>query len=221
VGEGDRLVEQLLTGPYDDEAATALLKEISNGYPKAVLGRLVRSDNPDAVKAAAWILAEAVPLAPEQLVDVLVLLASPIRFARYFGLQAAQASVSDLDGAVTEAAIPLVDDPERTVRWGALKFLSRTPTAFLRRALPRITDPTLAERVSWLIERTVARGPASDIESALTSADRRERFFAVAAAARVALTDPAPLNVATTSADDEVRSFAADYHVDRRFDISG
>jgi hypothetical protein len=220
MSEGDRLVELLLTGQHDDETANQLLKEIWAGYPQAALARLARSNNPAAVDAAAWILSEAVPLAPEQLADVLVLLAGPTRTARYFALQAAQASVGDLDGAVTAAAIPLIDDPEPSVRWGALKFLSRTPTALLRRALPRLGDPALAERVSWLIDRTVARGPASDIESALTSPDRRERFFAAAAAARIALTDPAPLAAATTSADEEVRSFAADYRVDRRFDIA-
>lgn len=220
MNEGDRLVELLLTGPYDDEAANGLLKEIFAGYPRTALGPLARSDNPDAVRAAAWILSEAVPLAPEQLVDVLVLLASPIRMARYFALSAALVSPTDLDGAVTAAALDLIDDPEPPVRWGALKFLSRTPTAFLRGALPRVADPALAGRVSWLINRTITRGPAPEIQAALTSADRRERFFAAAAAARVALTDPAPLNAAITSADDEVRSFAAGYQVDPRFDIT-
>lgn len=221
MSEGDRLIERLLTGPYDDEAANGLLKEIFSGYPRAALGRLVRSDNPDAVRAAAWILSEAVPLAPQELALVLGLLTSPIRTVRYFALSAALVSPTDLDGAVTAAAIALIDDSEPPVRWGALKFLSRTPTAFLRGALPRIADPTLAGRVSWLIDRTIGRGPAQDIQAGLDSADRRERFFAAAAAARVALTDPAPLDAAIASTDDEVRSFAADHQIDPRFDITG
>jgi len=66
-----------------------LLAECLNGYAISNLRRLIRSNRDGAIKTGAWIVSELGGAARPLMADVEFLLQHPLRYARFFALDAA------------------------------------------------------------------------------------------------------------------------------------
>jgi hypothetical protein len=208
---GDGLVRLLLRAgddpQADGETAYALLQELFAGYPADRLAPLARSDRPAAAEAAAWLLSELGPRAKPELPVVADLLHHPSRKARYYAIDAVHAAADGADGDVVAAAIGLVIDADKAVRYRVLYLLTWATQEQLEAAASALDDADpAAAGTRWL-----ARRPDSPaVLDRLSDVAPLWRRFAVAAAARLAAADPGPLERAATLPDADLRSFAAD-----------
>jgi hypothetical protein len=191
----------------EGKAANDLLLKVLRGYPAQNLGRLIHSDNTEAVKSGAFVVSELGAQAAEVLDEVGFLLSHPVRNARYDALDAALTGASAEHGAILAKAIMLVNDPDYAVRKKAIKFLANSTRDQLDAAIPFLADHHLGDLVAWLAAlRNDAAQP--DILSRLHDLDKTTRMFAAAAAARVAASDRRGIEQAAASSDPEIRSFA-------------
>jgi len=117
------LIDRLRAGG-NDSAANDLLTEVFRGHPVESLRRLLHSDEETAVKAGAWILSELGVRAAPMMADIVALLGHPLRYVRFFALDAVLASATSEDGVAVATAIGLINDPDDAVRWKALTFLA-------------------------------------------------------------------------------------------------
>ncbi len=203
---GDELIDRLCAGE-NDSAANDLLTEIFRGYPVESLRRLLHSDQESAVKAGAWILSELGVRAAPMMTDIVALLGHPLRYVRFFAVDAVLAGATAEDGAAVAAAVGLIDDPDDAVRWKALTFLAWADAGQLAAALEHLPSP-LRDRVEWLTGAGSGAVAASDVLAALDGPDRLARLFAAAATVRLAPRDRDFLRHAAASSDTEVSSFA-------------
>lgn len=209
---GDELIEMLLAGEdfpgEEGKAANDLLLEILRGYPAQNLGRLVHSDNSEAVKSGAFVISELGAQAGQIPEEVDFLLSHPVRNARYDALDAALVGVSPAHGTILAKAIMLVNDPDYAVRKKAIKFLTNSTPDQLAAAIPFLADHEVADLVAWLaaVGNDATRLP--DIQGRLDDPDKTARMFAAAAAARVAPTDRRGIEETAASSDPEIQSFA-------------
>lgn len=204
----NRLLEQVVR-EGNDACASDLLVEFQRGFPVKNLLRLIRSEKEGAVRVAVWIASElgeqSAPLVPE----LQGLLQHPAKYVRFFALDAILASASEDRGDALAAAVSLVEDIEAAVRWKALQFLARAEPGQLRGSLHAMQDTKLCGLVEWLIAATV-KSKSQEIITRIDDPDPVARIFAVAAARRLAESDPSPLIYGAQSQDAEVRSFAVE-----------
>lgn len=209
---GDELIEMLLAGEdfpgEEGKAANDLLLEVLRGYPAQNLGRLIHSDNSEAVKSGAFVISELGAQAAQIPDEVDFLLSHPVRNARYDALDAALVGVSPAHGAILAKAIMLVKDPDYAVRKKAIKFLANSTPDQLTAAIPFLADHHVANLVAWLAAIGNDAATLPDIQSRLIDPDKTARMFAAAAAARVAPTDRGGIEEAAASSDPEIQSFA-------------
>jgi hypothetical protein len=200
---GDELIDRLRAGA-GDSSANDLLSEVFRGYPVENLSRLLRSSQETAVKAGAWIVSELGVGAAPLLDEVVRLLGHPLRYVRFFAVDAVQAAATPADGAAVAAAIALVADRDDAVEWKALTFLAWADRAQLEAGIPHLADPRLGELTSGLL----TGGPQA--LAALDDPDHLTRAFAAAAAVRTARQtgDRTALEHAAASGDPAVASFA-------------
>jgi hypothetical protein len=203
---GDELVERICQGGSDDDTHE-LLAEFDRGYPINNLRRLLRSDQDRVIKAGAWIISELGQGAAPLMADVEALLRHPLRYARFFALDAVLAAASPSHGKVISRAIRLIDDSDEAVRWKAMQFLSRATPQQLKAGLRHLNEIRIARLVKWLLEDA----PADDIVNALSGSDASKRRFGAIAAARIAAATRVPLEHAASSGDLEIRSFAQQF----------
>ena len=205
MSRGDELVAGLRTGDVVDPDAAAgdLFDEFSTGFPLERLRELIHSDSEPAVRAAAWIASELGDRVAPVLEDVSTLLDSPIRYARFFAIDAVLAASTSAHGRLIAKAIDRLADGDDAVRWKAVQFLARASGAQLTAGVPYLQDEQLRVLTAWLSDPEPA-----DIIARLAAEDRLSRVFAAAAAARLANEDRGPLDAAATMADTEVNSFA-------------
>ena len=209
---GDELIEMLLAGEdfpgEEGRAANDLLLEVLRGYPAQNLGRLIHSDNIEAVKSGAFVVSELGARAAQVLDEVDFLLSHPVRNARYDALDAALVGASPEHGAILAKAIMLVNDPDYAVRKKSIKFLTNSTRDQLAAAIPSLAHHHVAELVAWLAAVGNDAVHLPDILSRLHDTDKTTRMFAAAAAARVAATDRRGIEQVAESSDPEIRSFA-------------
>jgi len=209
---GDELIEMLLAGEdfpgEEGKAANDLLLEVLRGYPAQNLGRLIHSDNSEAVKSGAFVISELGAQAAQIPDEVDFLLSHPVRNARYDALDAALMGVSPEHGAILAKAIMLVNDPDHAVRKKAIKFLANSTPDQLASAIPFLADHHVADLAAWLAPVGSDATYLPDVLGRLSESDKTTRMFAAAAAARVAPADRRGIEQAAISNDPEIRSFA-------------
>lgn len=203
---GDELIDRLCAGG-DDSSANDLLSEVFHGYPVENLRRLLHSDEETAVKAGAWILSELAERAAPMMADIVALLGHPLRYVRFFALDAVLTSATADDGAAVATAIGLINDPDDAVRWKALTFLAWASADQLAASVAHLRPP-LRGLTEWLARASSGAATGRDVLTALDDPDRLARVFAAAAAVRLARRDRGLLERAAASADQEVSTFA-------------
>ncbi len=193
----------------DDSSANELLTAAFRGYPVENLRRLLHSDEETAVRAGAWILSELADRAAPMMADIVALLGHPLRYVRFFALDAVlgSARATAEDGAAVATAIGLIDDPDDAVRWKALTFLAWASVDQLAGSVAHLRPP-LRELTQWLVRAGGGVAIGRDVLAALDDPDRRARVFAAAATVRLARLDRGPLERAAASTDPEVSAFA-------------
>jgi hypothetical protein len=192
----------------EGRAANDLLREVLRGYPAQNLGRMIHSDNTEAVKSGAFVVSELGAQAAQVLAEVGFLLSHSVRNARYEALDAALVGASPEHGEILAKAIMLVNDPDYAVRKKAIKFLANSTPDQLAAAIPSLADQHVVELVAWLAAVGNDAAHLPDILSRLHDPDKTTRMFAAAAAARVAQTDRRCVEQAGETSDPEIRSFA-------------
>jgi hypothetical protein len=211
-GRGDELVRLLWTGDGDpdrlNEAQLALLHELSEGYPVERVRRLLASGRPAAVRAGAWVTAELGTGAGPLVDDMASILDSRERNATFSAVDVVLLCGTEQHGQLIAGVIELVDDPDESLRWKALQFLTNATSEQLAAGARHIRSGHLRTLTEWLVRS----GTADDVVARLADHDRATRLFAAVAAARAAVArrDPAGLAYAAGGADPEVRAFAGE-----------
>lgn len=201
---GDELLTRVCAGE-NDSTANDLLDEFHAGFPVERLSRLLRCDEEHAVKAGAWIASELGANVAPVMDDLSLLLDHPVRYVRFFVLDAVLAGATPEHGEVISRAMRLLRDRDEAVRWKALHFLTKTTSDQLSAAIPHLRDDRLARLTAWMLN------PETDtvgVIERLQDTDGLTRLFAGAAAARLRDRDPAALKRAAASSDRELGSFA-------------
>jgi hypothetical protein len=204
---GDELIDRLQRGANED-SANELLREIFAGYPADSLRQLIHSDEPIAVKSAAWIVSELGDRAFSMMSELDFLLDHPLRDARFWAIDAILGSAGNAKGEAIAKAIALIADQDEAVRWKVLQLLTRAPLTRLAAGVIHLNSVQLRSLTEWLM--SIAPDNSTEVTERLTSSNHLERMFAVAAAARLAPAIRDPLMRAAGSDDQEVRSFAKD-----------
>lgn len=194
------------------EAANDLLGEFLEGYPLDRLRTLLRSESPRAATAGAFIASELGDRFAPLISEALGMLNHQVADVRFDALDVVllKAGVDQAD--LLAQAIGLVHDPDSSVRWKALRFLTRMTEKQMAAASKSITDERLANLMSWLV--AVMSGEIErakkDIEARLSEEDVVVSSFAAVAAARLAPDDPRLLRIASRSEIPEIGRFASD-----------
>jgi len=203
---GDQLLERLRAGE-DGNAANDLLKEMFRGFPVERLQELLQSSDERAAKSVAWIASELGASFAPLMGEARRLLEHPVPEVRFFALDVLLVNGIEHFPGELGLAVALVDDPEASVRWKAMRFIARATDAQLAAARTHVPDAMLARELEWLSGSEARDG--REIQERLNASEPLTRRFAVAAAARVE-TDDSPLTVAAQSDDPDIRAFAAD-----------
>jgi hypothetical protein len=211
---GDRLVAQLRAAADHpvaaDAAATGLLHEFFTGYPLDRLHALLDSDDLHVVRAGAWLASELGTCAAPLLDDVVRLLAHPMRYVRFFAVDAVLANATPQRGDVTARAVALIDDSDSSVRWKTMQLLTNADATALAAAVPHLGGGPLGALIGWLTGQRGRAPTSQEIRARLGDSDRTTRLVAAAAAARVLPMDPDPMRSAAASPDEEIAAFAAE-----------
>ncbi|QYC45637.1 hypothetical protein Nocox_40470 [Nonomuraea coxensis DSM 45129] len=209
---GDDLIARVLAHANDDDvlgpAANDLLEEVFAGYPVDNLRRLLRSDDEKVVRTGAWLLSELGELAAPLADELPALLASPLRQARFFAVEAVL-NAGDADGPLAAQALALVRDGDDAVRWKVLSFLAEAGTEQLAAGAEALADAELKELTEWLVRLDGEEVDPREVVALLEGDDRTARMFAAGAAARLSHEEDTNLLAhAATAEDEEIRSFA-------------
>lgn len=207
----ENLLRQLTEQPRSSQAGVMmndLLSEFHGGYPLDNLRLLLHSENADVASVGAWIASELGSMGKPLLPDVLPLVRHPSKDVRF--------SIIDCillwgtNGTELSAAVRLTSDPESSVRWKAMDFLSLATRDQLKLALSHLeateANSPHVRGLRWLISPK-----ASDVEElklALQDKDALFRKYAVVAAARIFRNNREPLFYAATMQDPDVQNFA-------------
>ena len=203
IERGDALLGRLVERRGDaDSDANELLKSVFRGYPIENLRELLRNDDPEVAKSGVWITSELGARAKPLIEDVIPLLKSPIPYARFFAIDSILSCADWDDGDAVAAVIRLIDDPDAGVRWKVAQFLIHASKPQLESASP-LLEGDYAMGLRCLLDE-------KDIEQLLKSDSAAVRKMAFAAAVRAAGAQPASLQAAAASTDEEVRAWAAE-----------
>jgi hypothetical protein len=205
---GDDLVRRILAGDRDEMLGYHLLQEVFIGYPISQIAMLLRSGEPAAVEAGAFVVSElgsgAAPLAAE----FQLLLAQGDVLARAAGIDAVLVNSAVCDGPTIGDAASLVIDQHPGVRAKAMRMLAVIPMADLRRSLESIRIPAVHAQMLWLTADQTEDALAISALERLGAIDPVTLRFATIAAQRVATATDEPLRRAARSTDPEIRDFA-------------
>ena len=207
---GDTLLSRLLRDKYlTGRQAYGLLEEFQGGYPLDELRVLFKSEDKEVVRIGIFIISELGAAASPLGADIVALLNYPDVVVRGYALDWIMAFANGEDGFAVHRALDLVEDSVPGIRSMATQCLARVPDSALRAAFK--TTPAgqwRRKRDLELLIESVASGDAEIVISELASTDATTRRYAAAAAARMAIRDPAPLQKAVHSEDPEVKDFA-------------
>lgn len=210
---GDDLVAQLCQVGLDAKTRGAvaykLLQEVFAGYPIDNLRRLLNCDQVGALESGSWIISElGYPAAISILDEIEMLLDNESSTVRFWAVEAAHAYATSPHGAIIAKAIRLITDSDDSVRWKTFHFLSWASDEQLRVSIPHLRDGALKHLTEWLLEDGQDAARTSAISNGLASEDHLTRVFATVAAVRIIEIDRSLLELAVSSSDEEVSSFA-------------
>lgn len=214
----NELLEQILAKRGDIDAnANELLGHFFRGYPLEKLSRILRSDDNDVSKIGVWIASELGARATAILNDIVPLLRHPTPYARFFAIDSILSSSTAINGEAIAAVVGLISDPDQSVRWKVFQFLARASMDQLRSALMHLDgDSPHAQGIRHLLEPL--RG--NEIISLLEGSNSILKRFGLAATVRISGSDDSPLQAATNSGDDEIRSWAEEELKRTRCDVT-
>lgn len=204
---GDQLLAHILRGG-NGSATNELLDAFFDGYPIERLCLLLQSDEEHAVKVGAWLASELGEKVTPLMSELSQLLDHPLRYVRFFILDAILISATHECGEVVARAIRLIQDPDEAVRGKTLSFLTNATSQQLTTALPYLNNQTIKALLVWLLDADNPQIDQQVMMMKLDDAGSLTRMFAVAASARLAQRDQGLLEHAATSTDPEVSSFA-------------
>jgi HEAT repeat protein len=188
--------------------ATDLLTEFRRGYPIENLRPFLYSENQDLLTIGAWIANEVGEPGRPILPDVFPLLRHPSRKVRFYIIDCILLWATD--GAELSAVTGLLDDPESSVRWKAMDFLSLATRDQLELALSHLeeVEPNSGHvrGLRWLLSPEAS--DANRVKAGLQDKNALIRKYAVVAATRISKTNREPLSYATSLTDPDVKDFA-------------
>jgi hypothetical protein len=207
----EKLVQRLVAEPLSskaDEMMNDLLSEFHRGYPLENLRPLLHSQNQDVVNVGAWIASELGEKGNALLPDVFPLLQHPAKNVRFSIIDCILMWATD--GAELSAVTRLLDDPESSVRWKTMDFLSLATRDQLQLALSHLAEvepnSTHVRGLRWLLSSDAS--DANAVKSALHNENDLLRKYAVVAASRMSKANREPLSYAASVKDPDVQNFA-------------
>lgn len=214
--EIEKLIEQVSAHPEnaDDELlAHNLLKQFHRGAPLEYLRAMLLSPDERLASLGAWIASELGEQGRPLLGIVGGLLSHASKKVRFWVFDCVLLWAGSSEPSEIAQAIRLIDDPEESVRWKAMDFLSRASRDQLQAALAFLDTEEIvcpqAFGLRWLLS---AGGRSAEIIlRELKSPDPRIRKYAAVAAARISTENRNPLSIAALSEDIEVAEFARDW----------
>jgi hypothetical protein len=209
------LIEHLLSHPdscESDGVAYELLKEYFHGSPIETLRILLSSADDRLVGEATWIASELPELGKPLLKDIGRLLSHRSKKVRFWAVLCILLWAGTSNGAELAAAVRLVDDTEKAVRWQTMGLLSTASVEQLQSALTYLkaahTDSPYVSELAWLLG--IPGGDPEEVIAGLQDPDPRRRRFAAAASFRIAEPNREALLRAADSDDPEIAQFARD-----------
>ena len=206
----DALLARVASGEKDGAAANALVREIGADYPVERLLPLLLGTDDDVASAAVWIASElgprCLPLAPV----MATLLAHRSASVRFWAVEVILVMGPATPDELTARTAHAVGDDDPGVRWKAMEFLARIELDRLASSATHGVQSPDGELIGWLVDCARSANGGAIID-ALNSARRERRLVAAAAAARLARVDTRALRFAAGVAEEEVRSFAAEW----------
>jgi len=208
------LIKHLLSNPDNSESdgvAFDLLTAYQRGSPIESLRILLSSVDDRLVGEGVWIASELPEQGKPLIVDVGRLLGHRSKKVRFWAIDCVLLWADSSNGCQLAAAVALIDDAERAVRWKAMCFLAMASREQLQAALSELstTNPEspYAYELKWLLDQE--RRPVQ-VMAGLRSKYTRRRKTAAVAASRIAGKDSGPLHEATSTGDAEIAEFARD-----------
>src|SRR4029079_9071775 len=127
-----------------DVDALDLLDEFHAGYPPGRLLSLLRHPDSAVVKRGAWIAGELGQAATELLPEAARLLDYPSRAVRFAAVDLVFACAGETDGALVAKVMNMICDPDRSIRWKALRFLGHAEASQIDAGVPYLKDGEIA-----------------------------------------------------------------------------
>ena len=129
---GEELLVRLMRGEAGGgDLENELLKEFQQGYPISKLRLLLRAHDEGVVEAAVWIASELGSDAMPLFSDIADLLRHASLKVRFFALDCLTVNAQPKDVRAVNVGLDLIEDPEPSVKWKALMFLSSAPEVVL------------------------------------------------------------------------------------------
>jgi hypothetical protein len=205
------LIDRLLKDPKDPSVgriANDLLREFWNGYPLSPLRELLHNPDEDVFRAALFILSELAHKGRPLLDELPRLLSHPMAHARLEAVESAMTATeaTQADAPIIAQVVSLLDDPEKNVRSVTRHFITVASDEKLEVGLAHLqkTAPGGAhtDGLRWLLSPGAQN--AKEVITKLAAPARTDRYYALAAASRLAEADRSPLDAAHESDDAEV-----------------
>lgn len=200
---GNRLLAEILAGGNDD-ATYELLQAFFEGYPLDRLRLLLTSEHDWAVDAGAWIASELGSAVAPLVDDLVVLLKHPSAAIRFHAVDGIFGSAGKDRGDVLAEGVRLIDDPDRGIRWRVMDSLARADRTQLLAGASYL-DGSQYPLLMML------RGDSHGVAEMVAAGSDREKRFAAATAARLALQgDSSSLAHIADCDSSEIRQFVSD-----------
>jgi hypothetical protein len=210
-----QLIEALIRDPDICDSGiipNELLREFHRGYPIENLRLLLSSRNRKVVRAGIFIASELGSEAAPLLDQVLSLLRHPDPIVRFDAIDSMLTCTTSNDEKEIAAVVLMLDDSEGPVRRKVLDFLSRASAEQLLAGLRYLEktepDSTHVAGLRWLTGS--GRMEAGEIASFIRSDNAVSRRYGVVAAAKMAVLNCQPLELASTATDQDLNLFAKD-----------
>jgi hypothetical protein len=213
MSRANELIRALLatySEPDHEALANDLLHEYGSGHPIETLRPLLRSPHTEVVGVAMFVVSELGRDAALLLNDVANLLHHPDVGIRFDVIDSILTCASASDGDKIAPVAILLDDPDRRIRWQAMKFLSLASVEQLRAAMEHLQehqpDSLHIPNLQWLYSESASN--IADVNGMIGSTDPLFGKYGVIAGARIGCQNKQPLLHASASEDTDIKTFA-------------
>jgi hypothetical protein len=213
--EVEKIIELITNNPMtadDGRLANTLLEQFQKGASLNPLRSLMLSPDSDLAGLGAWIASELGENGMSLRDLVGHLLQHPSPKVRFWMIDCVLLWMDSSNGKELSQTVRLIDDPEKSVRWKTMVFLSRATRRQLNAALAWLdktdSQSPVASELRWLLDNGERDDAA--VEAMLHDSHPRMRKFAAVAATRMAAQNQHPLLIAASSSDSEIAEFTGD-----------